>query len=698
MKALADWPARHPAAAALLILVALGVVGVATAPWLPIERAPSPPGASLVIETRLPGIDPTRIEQLVVAPITDAMSSLPQLRDIVSRARDGGAVIELRFASHDHRESQFIFARQRLAALADVLPAGAPAPSVERGDSPPRTAALYAITAEPLSREILAWAERELRRPLHELPETTTAALEGADSAEVLIQPDARRLVTLGLALTDVTLALQREDTAPARKAPRRIATAVPAVAAAVAARAVRLPSGESIALGEVAQVSIVTHAASERPRHAGQPALWLRVTPRSAAESADVARRVDAHLAWLRANDLVPRGVTLHKVFDEAAESQKWLRRALKRVAGVLALSLAAVLVLLGTRVAVTVLAGLTVWLPVCAGGLWAAGLSLNAMTLIGAIFAGVALVLMVARKALVPPMALLALAAVLAAWWTPTLFGMPTPWLTGLSVGVLCAIPIAWLVSAWHVSVATSSSPIARRLPASLTTPTARLASLALALLVAAGISVRSLPAAIADAAGGTALVRISGDDDAQVMQLAETVLTRLRALPGLSDVVRAPMEEERWQLQIDDERLFESGITIAELGRAFEIARAGLVVGELVDADATLPLRVQLAPGAAGDAFERLLLRGERRDQRALYLRDVGSVLRVRDKRELIRVQRRPAVEIRARWSGARPPAELRQLRESLPVPEGVELTIESWPNTPDAGPPRERSRGQ
>jgi hypothetical protein len=306
--------------------------------------------------------------------------------------------------------------------------------------------------------------------------------------------------------------------------------------------------------------------------------------------------------------------------------------------------------------------------------------------MTLAGVMFAGAALVLVTARLTVAPVVAVLAAVTALASWWTGGLFGVAPPVTFGFAIAALLALPVAWLMSAWSSDVPAPPTLIGRRTLRQWRA--LRESALALFLMVAVSVGVKNLPVAVAPAAGGSVVLRISGEDEARVMAAADEMVERVRALPGLAGVARAPVREQRWQLRLDEARMQESGVEIVPVGRAFEIARNGLVVGELNDADAQLPLRVQLAPGVAGAGFERLLLRGERRDQPAVYLRDVGTAERAQVWREHIRVQRQPAAEIRVDWRGAQMPPEIAALRASA-LPAGIVLHSEVSATPADVG---------
>lgn len=678
MTAFASWPARHPGQA-LLSLVVLIVSGAALAIRLPVERLAPLSGATLRVQAQLPGVEAAQVETSVTRPLEETLALLPSLHETVSRSRDGRATIDLRFSSAAARAAAVEETHRRLAQAVSSLPAGMAMPVVEGGDPPPHPAAIYAIAADPLSAETTQWAEQALVRPLRELSEVAGVVLDGAEASEVLIQPDSRRLATLGLSFEDLIQALQRRDEAPRQRGARRGIVAMPVSAEAIAARAVRLPTGDSIALAEVAQVSVVSRSVVETPSYRGAPALTLRVYPRLSAEAPVVAERLRAYLGWLRVNGMVPAGVEIHPTFDESYATRAWIKQILWLGGVEIASTLLAVYLFFGARAGLATLCAFGVWLPASAALWWGAGLTLNAMTLAGLMLGCVPFTAMLMRS--FPPVAAAILATIAAVlpWGVDESLRPYAPSAFAFSLATLLGAAVSWLMTPWSRVADGARAPLARLLPPPWRVWPRSLAALGMSVLVL-GIAiacVRALPAVVAGGIGGALIVRVQGEDPRQLVGVANELLPRLRATPGLENIVISSANEERWRLRLNGQRMEELGLGLTEIGRAFAIAGAGLLVGEIVDADARLPLRLRLAAGAAGETFERLLLRGERRHQPAVYLRDVGVAERAVEPRERLRVQRTPAVEITAQWRSVRPPPELTNLRETVSAPSGYAL---------------------
>lgn len=668
-EALSKWPARHPAAASA-VLVLLFTLGTVFAVRMPVDRMAPLADAVGRVDAALPGFDAATVETMVTQRLEVALAGLPGLRELESRTRAGRVQITLRFAGGARLERALEAVRARVLRAYLDLPAGMEVPDVRHGSREGAPAIVYAVTAAELSDDVARWARHILLDPLRELPEVGALALEGLLQQEILIQPDPRRLAALGLGLDDLVRSL-RDDAQPGLPRSRNIVT-IPSGVEAVAAHAISLPNGEPIALAELARVSVVPRAHAERPRQGEAPALRLTIQARSPQEAARVAERAQAHLAWLRANDVVPADVVIHVLHDEARATREWRREALTRAGVVIAVGLATLLVAVGLRLSVVGAIGFAVWLPVSIAALWALRFTFNTATAVGAVLACLPFVLLLALPASTP--AVLAVLAVAGASWMAGLgFGIGTSGSAAFAVMLLLGVLVRWLISAWVRPEDRALRPrLARAFPPNR--PAGWL--LAAAMLVPLYLVVVSAAHSLseANAEQGTLRLRLLGGDFKGAAHAAQSMLPALHAIGHLEAVTSSAGTEEAWRLHLDPERMAEAGIGPAEVGRAFAVATDGLVVGEVVNAEQQLPLRVRLPRGSAGESFERLLLRGERDKRPAVYLRQVGLVERIEEPRMRLRVNGKPAVEITARWRGEQAREALEAFCRELDVPSG------------------------
>ena len=663
-----DWPVHHPRATTF-ILVILTALAIAAAVRIPIDRLMIPVTTRLLVRAELPGVDALSVETVVTKRLEKALAALPGLSDMESRSRDGEAVIHMQLRAGVDRDRALTDARTRLAQAISNLPPGMKAPRLSVDHASDSPAAVYAIAATTLADDLVRWVKNVLVDPLRESSEVASVTTTGAARREILIQPDPRRLAGLGLAFDDLIEATRRRDIAPRPKSARRAVTS--GSVESIAARAVRLPSGESIALAEVANVSIADESIPLPVTYNGAPALRLEIYPRTPASATRIAERTQAHFAWLRANDLVPRAATIHVLHDEARATAQWLQVILQR-AGI---CFTAILVVIATffrlRTVSSSVIGFSVWLSATMALLAQGGHALNNATAVGAMLAAAPLaILLVSRFEAVDLWRVVIVGVI--AWVAALVLGANAQASIAFAVGLLVAVMVRWLLSPWLVHRADASTEFAAPDSAHGTgrRRTSFASVVAILSLVVAIASGYALPDNSAN--GGSFTFRLRGEDPQQLTAIVNPLLVSLRVIPGVERVASTAELQERWRMQLDPERMEVVGIGLAEIGRAFTIARDGLPVGEIVNADKQLVLRLQLAPGSAGESFEQLLLRGESVNRPAIYLRHVGVAEKTTAARELIRFNGKPAIEITATWRNADARAALQDFCNRVDVP--------------------------
>jgi multidrug efflux pump subunit AcrB len=680
IEAFAAWPVRHPNAA-LLLLLAFATAGLVAAPHVAVDRFTpvSDSEFSALVRADVPGIDLFHVQSNVVRPLDEALSSMLLARERVARSVNGGAEIELRFSSASQRDAALEPLRRQVEDTMPFLPQGMQTPVVEANRASLRPAAVYAITSSALSAAAKEkWAEQTLQRALQELPEVGAAELEGIPEREIVVEPDMRRVAALGLSFDDLIDALKTTDVAPPRDDARRRGSRIsPASTQAVAARAVRHGDGEPVALSEVAQVSLVTHPAATQSWHKGMPAIHLKIYPPTNDAAAATARRADAYLGWLRANGMVPAEVKVEPVLDEAKNIRSWLRRVWLVTGICLVAMLAMVYAFFGFRRSLLALAAFCIWLPFTVSLLWPIDLALNPRSVSALLLAYVPLALAIVRA--VPIVSVMATALIVGSlawaaqdiWRAAFVYGAP------FALGTALAALTAWLMTAW-LSVPETDAVLWTRMTARKPRPAWAGAATAVVLLAVALSAMRVLPEKEGDAEKNAALI-LHGEDSSTLIALGTELLPQLRNVRGVTHVEHSWAQTEDWVLHLDPERIDAAGLTLAQIGRAFAVARAGVLVGDVVDADARLPVRLRLPSDAAGETFSRLVLQGETGEHKAIYLRDVGEARRMVLPRQALLVQGIPAVEVRMRVR-ADTPVKLQRLLDSSAMPDGYRFALD------------------
>lgn len=200
----------------LVLAIALIVVaGLSSFFVLPRMEDPVLTQRAAIINTRLPGATPERVEALIVEPLEEEMQEIPEIKEIRTTARSGVAsiVIELRDNVYEADEV-WSRIRDKIDDAVPLLPAEASDPQFDllevtayasivalRWDAPGE--ANYAV---------LRRLAEELEQKLRAVPGTREVDTYGDPAEEVTVEIDAAQLALLGLSPNEVARQIAASD------------------------------------------------------------------------------------------------------------------------------------------------------------------------------------------------------------------------------------------------------------------------------------------------------------------------------------------------------------------------------------------------------------------------------------------------------------------------------------------------------
>ena len=208
------------------LLVLLGAIGVAMAGMysyqrLPIDAVPDITNVQVQINTQSPGYSPLEAEQRVTFPIETVMAGLPNLQQTRSLSRYGLSQVTVIF----DEGTDIFFARQlvneRISQARDKLPPGL---TPEMGPIATGLGEIYLWTVEAEAdarkpdgssytdtelREIQDWV---IKPQLRNVPGVTEINSIGGFVKEYHIAPNPERLASLGVSLSDLVSAIDRNN------------------------------------------------------------------------------------------------------------------------------------------------------------------------------------------------------------------------------------------------------------------------------------------------------------------------------------------------------------------------------------------------------------------------------------------------------------------------------------------------------
>jgi HAE1 family hydrophobic/amphiphilic exporter-1 len=377
---------------AAMVMLAITILGLVSYSRLPIEQFPDVDFPVVAAVVSYPGASPEAVEEDVIRPIEEAVSTIAGIDDIRSTAQQGQGIVVMFFDLEVRSADAAQDVRDRLAAVAAAFPDGAEDPTVLRFDPAEQPVVSVAISSRTMERrDLTALAEDVVARRLLTIQGVGRASVVGGAprQIDILLDPDRMNAYGIGVGQVTATLAAENRDRPAGQiEGEARVQSVTVEGRIERAEDFLSLTVGQSgglpVTLGDVATIEAGEGDVTSLALLDGQAAIAVDVVKQQGANTVAVAEAIRAAVADLQATAM-PEGVTLEVIRDNAVaveESFESVQAMLIEGAG-----LAVVIVFLFLNSwRSTVITGLT--LPISIIGtmtaLYALGFTLNIMTLL--------------------------------------------------------------------------------------------------------------------------------------------------------------------------------------------------------------------------------------------------------------------------------------------------------------------------
>ncbi len=390
---LAAWSIRHPVSTVMLTLTVV-VLGVFALGRLAIDLLPHIIYPQIRVRVLDPGVAATIMEDKITRQLEEQLAITEDASAVESTTSEGSSSVDLQFDYGKDIDTALRDASTRLDRAKRFLPTTIDPPIIFKFD-PSQIPVMEFVVSSSLRDlvELRTWTDDYLAKQFLNLPGVAAAEVGGGLVREIQILPDQRRLAGLGLSVNDLIEAVKRgnEDVPggrlrmTGREYISRTAGRVVNVAA-LRTLPVRLPSGESIPLAEVARVLDSHEEERIRVRFNGIPGIKMSIQKQPNANTVEVTDHVKARLAWLRANGLIPPDVELNDVSDQSVYIRHSLNNATMAAISGAVLAMVVVYLFLG-NIRGTLIIGTAIPISIMVTFVIMAlgGLTLNIMTLGG-------------------------------------------------------------------------------------------------------------------------------------------------------------------------------------------------------------------------------------------------------------------------------------------------------------------------
>ncbi|MGF1621810.1 MAG: efflux RND transporter permease subunit [Rhodomicrobiaceae bacterium] len=377
---------------AVVINLALVLIGLRAATQLPIQQYPRIESSSIVITTAYIGASAEVVRGFVTTPVERAVSAITGVDYVESNSVAGVSTVTVRLKLNHPSTVALAEVGNRLDQIRGELPSEVESPNVEvqRADRPYATF-YVAVTSDTMTpAQLTDYLARTIQPRLSTLPDVQRAGLEGARPQAMRIWLDARRLAAFGVSAPDVEAALTRNNFLAAVGRARGDQVQVDLLADTDLRSVeefenliVQEDAGRVIRISDLGTVELGSEEAAANVRHNGKDAVYLSVWPVPGANEINVAYSLRDELE--RIKPLLPPETEIALAFDGTVYMENSLKEIATTFVETVAIVGLIVFLFLGSaRSALVPLVTIPISLIGAMAAMSALGFSLNLLTLL--------------------------------------------------------------------------------------------------------------------------------------------------------------------------------------------------------------------------------------------------------------------------------------------------------------------------
>ncbi len=192
-----------------LIIIVLGIMGFR---FLPVDLLPPIEYPLLSVSTNYPNVGPEEIETIITDRVENAVASVPSLKEVRSRSREGNSRVRLEFAQGTDIDAAANDVRAALDRIRDDLPDEVDQPRLWKFD--PDNFPIVIMGAQstlPMDKLTLI-LEREISQRFEQIAGVGSIDVWGGVNREIQVRLKRDRLTSCKLTADDVENALKREN------------------------------------------------------------------------------------------------------------------------------------------------------------------------------------------------------------------------------------------------------------------------------------------------------------------------------------------------------------------------------------------------------------------------------------------------------------------------------------------------------
>jgi HAE1 family hydrophobic/amphiphilic exporter-1 len=383
---------RRPILAVVLNLLII-IAGVAAIQSIEVRELPDVDRPVVTVRSSYPGATPESMDAQITAIVESAVSRVQGVTSISSNSSYGSSRVSIEFSSDADLQTAAMDVRDAVAGITNQLPTDMDdEPRVVKADADASPIIRMAIASDKLS-------ESELTDLVSNVIEDRLSAVEGVAAANsyglraktIEVRVSLTALAARGLSLTDLIAAINKASVATPSGAlenatQQLLVRAEAPVTSPEDVNALEINSQTKV--GDVAFVRWAFQEATATTRLDGKTAIGLEIIRQAQANTIKISDGVRAAVEELRKS--LPEGVEIAITSDDAIFIRESIREVIiSLLLSTLIVSLIILLFMRSMRATIAPVMAIPVSLIGTIAAIWAAGFSINLLTLLALVVA---------------------------------------------------------------------------------------------------------------------------------------------------------------------------------------------------------------------------------------------------------------------------------------------------------------------
>jgi CzcA family heavy metal efflux pump len=390
---LAAWSIRHPVGVSMIAL-AVVVLGLFSLGRLSVDLLPHLIYPEIRVRILDPGVPAGVMEDRITRQLEEQLAITEDAISVQSRSTEGASSVDLSFEYGTDIDRALRDASTRLDRAKRFLPESIEPPVIYKRDPSQIPVAEFVVSSQTLDTvKLRDWVDYDFAKQFLNLPGVAAVEVGGGTLREILIEPDQQRLAAIGLDIDNLIDTIKQNN----RELPAgRLTMARQELSSRTSARfrtidelrrlPIPLNNGNPLPLAHLARIHDGHSDERIKVRLNGTPGIKVSIQKQPSANTIAVVDAVNRRLAELQSQQLIPPGMHIAQVSDQAVFIRNALSNAgLAALSGTLLAMLVVYLFLGDLRRTLIIGSAIPLAVMVTFSLMGAGGLTFNIMTLGG-------------------------------------------------------------------------------------------------------------------------------------------------------------------------------------------------------------------------------------------------------------------------------------------------------------------------